>query len=47
VSEVIGVHLRCFHQEIAPLNWVASIFTLAAFLIVPFLPDTERSAAGD
>ena len=45
LSQISGGYLyeRLFNQEIAPLIWVAAIFTLGAFLFVPFLPNTERS----
>lgn len=43
VSAIVGAHLyeRVFHQDIVPLIWVAAIFPLAAFLLVPFLPDGD------
>ena len=46
ISSIVGAYMyeRVFHQEIAPLIWVAAISTLGAYLIVPFLPDTDRSA---
>jgi predicted MFS family arabinose efflux permease len=45
LSQISGGYLyeRLFHQQIGPLIWVATIFTLCAFLFVPFLPDTDRS----
>jgi MFS family permease len=49
VSAIIGAHLyeRVFHQDIAPLIWVAAITTLGAFLIVPFLPRTSDGPPQD
>jgi predicted MFS family arabinose efflux permease len=43
LSQISGAYLyeRLFHQEIAPLIWVAAIFTLGAYLLVPFLPNTS------
>ena len=43
LSQIIGARLyeQVFHQEIAPLIWVAAIFTLGAYLLVPFLPRTS------
>jgi len=45
LSQIVGAHLyeRLFHQQIRPLIIVAAVFTLGSFLIVPFLPDTDRS----
>ena len=47
LSQIVGAHLyeRLFHQQIRPLIIVAAVFTLGAFLIVPFLPDTDRSGS--
>jgi MFS family permease len=44
LSQITGAYLyeRLFHQQIGPLIVVAAVFTLGAFLIVPFLPKTER-----
>ena len=49
LSQISGGYLyeRLFNQEIGPLIWVAAISTLGAYLIVPFLPATDRSAIGD
>jgi len=46
LSQITGAYLyeRLFHQQIGPLILVAAVFTLGAFLIVPFLPDTDRLA---
>ena len=43
LSQISGAYLyeRLFNQQIAPLIWVAAIFTLGAYLIVPFLPSTS------
>ena len=43
LSQISGAYLyeRLFNQEIAPLIWVAAIFTLGAYLLVPFLPGTS------
>jgi MFS family permease len=48
LSQISGGYLyeKVFLQQIGPLIWVAAISTLGAFLIVPFLPDTDRSAIG-
>ena len=45
LSQITGAHLyeKVFLQQINPLIWVAAIFTLGAFVFVPFLPDTDRS----
>jgi len=44
LSQITGAYLyeRLFHQQIGPLILVAAVSTLGAFLIVPFLPDTDR-----
>lgn len=46
LSQITGAYLyeRLFHQQIRPLILVASVFMLGAFLIVPFLPDTNRTS---
>ena len=43
LSQVTGAYLyeRLFHQNITPLIIVAGVFTLGAFVIVPFLPKTD------
>jgi MFS family permease len=43
LSQITGAYLyeRLFHQQIGPLILVAAVFTLGAFLIVPFLPKTD------
>jgi MFS family permease len=45
LSQISGAYLyeRLFNQQIAPLIWVATIFTLCAYLIVPFLPKTDQA----
>jgi predicted MFS family arabinose efflux permease len=42
VSAIIGARLydQVFHQQMAPLIWVAALFTLGAYVLVPFLPRT-------
>ena len=44
LSQITGAYLyeRLFHQEIGPLIMVAAVFTLGAFVIAPFLPDTDH-----
>ncbi len=44
-SQITGGYLyeKVFFQQIGPLIWVASIFTLGAFVFVPFLSDPDRS----
>lgn len=46
LSQITGAYLyeRLFHQQIEPLILVAATFVLGAFVIVPFLPDTDRLA---
>jgi predicted MFS family arabinose efflux permease len=46
LSQISGGYLyeRLFNQEIAPLIWVAAIFSMGAYLLVPFLPNTTDSA---
>jgi MFS family permease len=46
LSQISGGYLyeRLFNQQIAPLIWVAAIFTLGAYLLVPFLPSTGDGA---
>ena len=46
LSQISGGYLyeRLFNQQIAPLIWVAAIFTLGAYLLVPFLPSTSDGA---
>ncbi len=46
LSQVTGAYLyeRLFQQQIDPLILVAAVFGLGAFLIAPFLPDTDRMA---
>jgi MFS family permease len=40
VSAIWGAHLyeHVFDKQLAPLIWLSTAFTLAAFLLVPFLP---------
>jgi MFS family permease len=46
LSQITGAFLyeRLFHQQIRPLILLAAVCTLGAFLIAPYLPDTDRTS---
>ena len=43
VSAIWGAHLyeHVLDKQMAPLIWISTAFTLAAFLLVPFLPKQD------